>query len=303
MANPIIDIFIKVDDDKIMTNEKLVVSVHASVKGVNIAGIAISGSINVGGTLTPATGVTDQYGNFQTVFKPSTITADTFFTLTFSASKTGLTSSSKTLEVYVEILPDDLKTGSLEHSIMLYRIRDMILKAVRKTLDNDRELYPNIGLTSAPVYYNGWNYSAKEFPQIIISGSSLSPRETGLGNHMIGEGREILYGTFFQDYEMLGGWFDLTLSLSCVAESKAVQEKLLSNAVYALWVQQRSNLNRDNVLILSIDAGNEVVEPYQGVNIRYLYGGSVNIKLATEWYYKNVYDRTISEIDITQTAN
>ncbi len=301
MAAPLIDILITVDDDKIMENQRLVIAVHCSVKGINVENIAISGAIDNGGTLTPATGVTDKYGNFQTVFKPPTITAAGFFDITFTAAKTGLQTTTKDVRVYVEKLPDDLKTGALEHSIMIYRIRDVILKALKMILDNDRDFYPSTGLTSAPVYYNGWNYSSKEFPQIIISGSSMAPRETGLGNHMIGEGREILYSNVYQDYEMLGGWFDIGLTLNCVAESKEVQEKLLSNSVYALWVQQRSNLLRDNILILSIDAGNEVAEPYADAKYRYLYGGSVNIKLATEWFYKNVYDKKIDDIISTQT--
>jgi hypothetical protein len=299
MATPI-DIFIKVDDDTIFVNKKLIVDIHASAKGVNLSGVTISGVVDTAGTLTPVSGTTDQYGNFRTVFVPPTITTSGYSTITFTAAKTGLTTSTKDLKVYVQILPDDLKTGSLEHSIMLYRIRDVILRAIKTVLDKDKELYITTGLTSAPVYYNGWNFSAKEFPQVIISGSSMVPRETGVGNHMVGEGREILYGSFFQDYEMLGGWFDLNLTLSCVSESKAIQEKLLSNATYALWVQQRANLWRNNVLIISIDAGNEVAEPYNGTNFQYLYGGSVNIKLATEWFYKNVYDNIVEDIIPTQ---
>jgi len=299
MANPIIDIFLEMDDDAIMSDQKAVIAVNCSVKGKVVSGIVITTTVT-GGTLTPATATTDIYGNCKLVFAPpAAMTAKASYDIVFTATKTGLTTSTKNLTIYVDILPDDLKTGNLEHSIMLYRIRDIILNSLKKILLNDRELYTSTGLTSAPVFYNGWNYSSKEFPQIIISGSSMTPRETGIGNNMLGEGREVGQ----PDYEMLGGWFDMNLSLNCVAESKAVQEKLLSNSTYALWVKQRSNLWRNNVLLLSIDTGNEVVEPYQDQKYRYLYGGSVNIKLATEWFYKNTYDYTITDVIPTQTTN
>lgn len=299
MANPTIDIFLELDNDKIFEGEKLLINVNTSVKGKVINGITVAFTCAPTATMNPTSGVTDTFGNVKTIFQPPSITARATYTITITASKTGFTTSTKTFDIIVDILPDDLKTGNLEHSIMLYRIRDMVLNALKKTLENDRELYPSTGLTSTPVYYNGWNYSSKEFPQIIISGSSMTPRETSIGNHMIGEGREL----GFPDYEMLGGWFDLSLTLSCVAESKSIQEKLLSNATYALWVQQRSNLWRNNVLLISIDAGNENVEPYGDIKYKYLYGGSVNLKLATEWFFKNIYNHTIDDVVATQTIH
>jgi hypothetical protein len=284
-------IYVTVKNNTITTGEKLEIIADITAKTIDIENASVSVSCAEGGTFNPATGTSDINGVFRTIFVPDTSITGTY-NIVFTASKQSLTTGTKTIQVVVQEPPTNYTDRNKEMLTGVKRIRQDILDTLKLELDSDPDLYPSTGATQGPIYINGFSYTTRDFPQLVITGSGIVPRRVSIGDHRIGD----YYGT--SNYKDRGGWHDLSLSLVAIAEDKSTQELLLDKAISTLWSKQQWNLLKKNIVIFGISAGSETQEPYGS---RLLYAASIDISMATQWFLRDEYDKEISQLNYEQT--
>jgi len=285
-------IYVTVKQNTITTSEKLEMIADITAKGIDINNSSVTVTCAEGGTFNPSSGVSDVNGVFRTIFTPTSSVTGTY-NIVFVASKASLTTGTKTVEVVVQDPPTDYIDRGTELLTGVKRLRQDILNALKFELDNDQDLYPSTGATDRPIYLNGFSYTTRDFPQIIVSGSSINPRMVSIGDHYIGD-----YYSDDGNYQDRGGWHDLTLNLTAIAEDKGTQESLVDKCTSAIWAKQRWNLLKKNIVVLGVSGGGEITEPYGS---RLLYAASINLSLATQWFLRDLYDTEISKLNYEQT--
>jgi hypothetical protein len=292
-----IDINIILDRNRIFVDEKINISVDTTAKGRDIENVTVALSCPQGGTFLPASGLSNVIGVLTSTFTPNpTAAIAVIYYITVTASKTGLQASSKVVEIVVEPRPVEHWVPDKEYGTMNYAIRERILKAIQSILDSDPELYPSTGATDRPVYLNGFSYATRDFPQIVITGGTVATRRTDLANYV----GSSLPGQYPSEQAHLshGGWHDMVLTVTAIAESKGLQEKLLDKVIMAIWAHKRWSLYADDgILILDVSGGPETTQPY---GAQLLYAGAIRISCAAEWFLKDVAAKTMSQLNVQE---
>lgn len=290
MAVPL-EIQIKTLKPHLATNEETELIIDVTAKGINIENANITVT-TTGGVLSESSGVTDVNGVFKTIFSPG---GDGIgdYTVTFQASKSPLTTATESTKVTVEAPKSEYTERHSEILIGVRLIRQRILEAIKEELNNDPDLYPSTGASRPPIYLNGFNYRAKDFPQVIVSSGTLAPRRVSIGDNIVGW----VHTEDGQQFKDRGGIHDLTVVLATVAEDKQTQEFLLDKCTMVLWQKKLLAFLAAEIWILSVNAGGETTQPWGS---KLLYAGSVTINLATQWNIRDVYNQEISQLNYDQ---
>lgn len=286
-----LEILTKTPNIYLKTDERYEILIQIIAKGINIENASITSSIT-GGNLNPTSGLTDINGFFKTTF--SSTVAGTY-TAIFTAAKSPLVSATLTIPITVEATKADDTERNEEFLIGVRSVRQTILNYIKQELDNDIDLYPSTGASNPPVYLNAFSYTTRDFPQIIVSGGTLIPRRTSIGDNVIGW-NEYEDGEW---YKTNGGLHDLTVTLTVIAEDKKTQENLLDKVTMIIWQKKMLNFLEGDIWVININAGNEVTQPW---GAKLLYAGSITLTLVTQWFVKEKYKNIIEELDYTMTT-
>lgn len=287
---------VKMERNKMAIDERMNVIADVTVNGFDVSGATVSFASVQGGDFAPVSALSDQGGNVISTFTPDTTVAATVtYEIVVTATKAGLDGSSTTVSLVVEQEEVEYLTKDKEYHVLTYGIRQRLLDAMEEVLDQDPDLYISTGATDKPRFMNGFSYTTREFPQIVISSGAPTSRRVGIGRSVgstsSGTSPSIV------NHINVGGWFDMVMNLTVIAEDKATQEKLLDKCLMVLYGKQNWLLYaKDGILVLDVSGGPETTQPYGS---RLLYSGSVRLMCATEWFLK---DRANTSIGSFETS-
>lgn len=288
---------IRLKRHSIFVDERINVISDITASGIDIENAVVTFSCSQGGTFDPSSGITNDQGNVISIFSPdSTATSTILYEITVSASKAGLDAGTHTIILSVSPRPIEYTTRDKEYHLLSHGIRERVLKRLREILDEDPDLYVSTGAISPPVYLNGFAYTTRDFPQVIATSTAQTARQMIINNY-VGDGSTSYPSAGGEQNR--GGWYDMILTITVIAESKDAQERLLDLCSMVLWDKQRMKLYaEDGILIIGVSAGPETTQPYGS---RLLYAGAIRITCATEWFLKDRVNQTVNDIVLEPT--
>jgi len=265
-------------------DERINVIADVTVNGFDMKDATVSFASAEGGSFAPASGASNSQGNVISTFTPDEAADETItYEIVVSVTKAGLTAGAGTVYLVVEKHPIEYLEKDKEYHLLTYRIRERLLDSLAKIMEEDPDLYKSTGATDPPRFLNGFSYTTRDFPQIVMSGGAAASRRVGIGNS-VGNSASSSYPTIVSNVN-IGGWYDLTVSMTVIAESKSLQEALLDKCIMILFAKEKWNLYAvDGILVLDVSVGPGTTQPYGS---RLLYSGTVNLKCATEWFLKD----------------
>jgi len=96
--------------------------------------------------------------------------------------------------------------------------------------------------------------------------------------------------------DRFGGWFNLSLDITCVARNTLERERLADKVLSLIWFDRKAYL-RDtyNIHIFDVRMSGETEEKY-GTDM--LYFANINITCATEWSEVKWYDKVLEGVEV-----